>query len=131
MKVIVSRSGGITGIRVTWQVRVDMQPDADWWQTLINGLPWNEIEASEPKPDRYVYRIRCAPHEVVLAEPQVQGPWRELVDRVKEVNDHDQVSGRERHGEQGEEEVTEQGARNSEQGIAHDSSVAPPSGESQ
>ena len=131
MKVIVSRSGGITGIRVTWQVRVDVQPDVAWWQTLIDGLPWDEVEVSEPNPDRYVYRIRCAPHEVVLAEPQVQGPWRELVERVKEVNDRDPVSGRERRGEPGPGQGAEQDARNSEQGIAHDSSAAPPLGESQ
>lgn len=116
MKVIVSRSGGIAGIRVTWQVRVETQPDADWWQTLIAGLPWDEIQDSEPKPDRYVYLIKCAPHEVVLAEPEVQGPWRELIERVKEVNDREPVSGRERRGDH--EDATEHEAGNAEPGSA-------------
>jgi hypothetical protein len=87
MKVVVSRSGGIAGIRITWEVQVDEQPDAPQWVDFLQQLPWDDVDTDEPKPDRYVYRIRCAPHEVVLAEPQVAGPWRELVDRVKAVNE--------------------------------------------
>lgn len=86
MKVIVSRSGGVAGVRLTWEVRVDEQPDAPEWKALLERLPWDEIEDGEPKPDRYIYRIRCAPHEVVLAEPQVAGPWKDLVERVRSVN---------------------------------------------
>lgn len=87
MKVIVSRSGGIAGIRLTWEVQVEEQPDAPRWEALLDHLPWDEVGESEPAADRFQYRIRCAPHEVVLAEPQVSGPWRELVDRVRAVND--------------------------------------------
>jgi hypothetical protein len=86
MKVVVSRSGGIAGIRITWEVQVDEQPDAFQWTQFLQQLPWDEVDDTEPKPDRFIYRIRCAPHEVVLAEPQVSGPWRELVDRVRAVN---------------------------------------------
>lgn len=87
MKVVVSRSGGIAGIRVTWEVQVDEQPDAASWRELLDALPWDEAEESAPEPDRYIYRIRCAPHEVVLPEPKVCGPWKDLVDRVKAVNE--------------------------------------------
>ena len=86
MKVVVSRSGGIAGIRVTWEVQVDDQPDASTWTDLLDALPWDQIPKSAPKPDRYVYRIRCAPHDVVLAETQLSGRWRDLVDRVQAVN---------------------------------------------
>ncbi|QYF74243.1 protealysin inhibitor emfourin [Cryobacterium sp. PAMC25264] len=88
MKVVVSRSGGIAGLRVTWDVQVDEQPDAAAWMQFLDTLPWDETEGTAPEPDRYVYRIRCAPHEVVLAEPQVQGAWKDLVDRVRAVSDH-------------------------------------------
>jgi hypothetical protein len=87
MKVVVSRSGGFAGIRVTWEVQVDEQPDAQRWVDFLEQLPWDDVGGSDPKPDRYVYRIRFAPHEVVLPETQVSGPWRELVDRVKAVNE--------------------------------------------
>ena len=87
MKVIVTRSGGIAGMRVTWEVQVDEQPDAPGWRELLGALPWDEARRSAPEPDRYVYRIRCAPHEVVLPERQVAGPWKDLVDRVRAVNE--------------------------------------------
>lgn len=86
MEVVVSRSGGVAGIRVTWAVRVDDQPDSSTWARFLDELPWDAVEESDPKPDRYVYRIRAEPHEVVLTEPQVSGPWRELVDRVRAAN---------------------------------------------
>ena len=87
MKVIVSRSGGFAGIRTTWEVQVDEQPDRSAWAELLDGLPWDEMSETAPQPDRYVYRIRCAPHEVVLGEQQVCGPWQELIDRVRGVNE--------------------------------------------
>lgn len=83
MKVIVSRSGGFAGIRLTWQVSVDELPDAPDWLELIASLPWDEITAAAPEPDRYVYRIRCAERAATLSEPQLAGPWRELVSRVQ------------------------------------------------
>lgn len=87
MKVIVSRSGGIAGLRVTWDVQVDEQPDAATWMQFLEQLPWDEAEEAPTAVDRYVYRIRCAPHEIVLAEPQVSGPWKDLIDRVRAVSD--------------------------------------------
>jgi hypothetical protein len=87
MKVVVSRSGGMAGIRLTWEVQVDDQPDPSKWAQFLDGLPWDTVEDAAPEPDRFIYRIRVAPHEVVLSEPQVSGPWRELVDRVRAVND--------------------------------------------
>ena len=87
MDVIVSRSGGLAGLRLTWEVRVDEQPDADDWYVLIEAIPWSQPPPVPPEPDRYVYRIRCAPHEATLAERQLTGPWRRLVDRVQETTE--------------------------------------------
>lgn len=87
MKVVVSRSGGFAGIRTTWEVQVDEQPDRAVWAEMLSGLPWDEVSETAPQPDRYVYRIRCAPHEVVLGEQQVYGLWQELIDRVRGVNE--------------------------------------------
>ena len=87
MKVVVSRSGGLAGLRVTWDVQVDDQPDAASWMAFLQQLPWDEAEDTVPAPDRFIYRIRCAPHEVVLAEPQVHGQWKDLIDRVRAVSE--------------------------------------------
>jgi hypothetical protein len=85
MDVIVSRSGGLAGMRLTWRVVVDEQPDADDWYVLIRQIPWSEPRPVPPEPDRFIYRIRCERHEATLAERQLTGPWRTLVDRVKEA----------------------------------------------
>ncbi|WP_207207177.1 protealysin inhibitor emfourin [Agromyces binzhouensis] len=85
MEVEVSRSGGLAGLRLTWTVEVEDQPDPEEWVLLVERLPWSETPPAPPEPDRYTYRIRCEPHEATLAERQVTGPWRDLVDRVRDV----------------------------------------------
>lgn len=85
MRVTVSRSGGFAGIRLTWQIQLDDRPDASEWLALIAELPWNELTAVAPEPDRYVYSIRCAQNAATLSEPQLNGPWRELVTRVQQA----------------------------------------------
>jgi hypothetical protein len=108
MRVIVSRSGGIAGMRMTWQVRIEDQPDASDWFALLRALPWDQVDHQAVRPDRFVYRIRFekpadpepdgdgrtsaddapglpAEAEATLAEQQLKGPWRELVDRVRAV----------------------------------------------
>lgn len=84
MQVIVSRTGGFAGLRVTWRVRVEEQPDRAEWRQLVESLPWDDAPTADPEPDRYVYRIRCDPHEAVLPERRLEGPWRILVERVRE-----------------------------------------------
>jgi hypothetical protein len=97
MDVIVSRSGGLAGLRLTWHVHVDDQPDRDDWYLLIEQLPWQQPPPAPPEPDRFVYRIRCEPHEATLAERQLTGPWRELVDRVQETTEPERGGRRESH----------------------------------
>tara|TARA_R110002020_G_scaffold152794_9_gene331499 strand:+ start:119509 stop:119871 length:363 start_codon:yes stop_codon:yes gene_type:complete len=85
VKVQVWRSGGLLGRRVEWDVIVDEQPDPEQWYVLIAELPWHEHPATSTMPDRYTYEIRCEPHEAVIPEQQLVGPWRELVDRVRDA----------------------------------------------
>ncbi|WP_111720818.1 protealysin inhibitor emfourin [Homoserinimonas sp. OAct 916] len=86
MKVYVSRVGGVAGIRLTWQVRVDDQPDADSWWRLLEDLPWQSAPSGPVQPDRFCYEIKAEPHEAVIAENELDGPWRELVDRVQRAD---------------------------------------------
>ncbi|MRX42677.1 protealysin inhibitor emfourin [Agromyces kandeliae] len=85
MEVEVVRSGGLAGLRLTWTVEVEDQPDPEEWVLLVERLPWSDTPPAPPEPDRYTYRIRCEPHVATLAERQVTGPWRDLVDRVRDV----------------------------------------------
>ena len=92
MKVTVTRSGGFAGIAVRWQVFVEKEPDEDDWLVLLGNLPWDDVPQGPPQPDRYQYRIDCEPveaatqahREAVIPEQKLTGPWRELVDRVRE-----------------------------------------------
>ena len=94
MKVTVTRSGGFAGLSTRWEVRVDEQPDEDSWLVLLRGLPWDAQRREPPQPDRYIYRIRCEPvpatrpepREAVIPEQSLTGGWRELVDRVRDVD---------------------------------------------
>jgi hypothetical protein len=93
MLVSVARSGGLAGLMLVWEVEVDRQPDRDAWEGLLAEVPWNSVPAGSLgpggaapiEPDRFVYRIRCAPHEARLGERQLTGPWRTLVDRVRDT----------------------------------------------
>lgn len=80
----VTRSGGVAGIPRVWRVE-SVEPDG--WQPLVDACPWDD----GPQPsgaDRFVWRIEVrAPQptrEAELPETAVRGPWRELVDRVRQ-----------------------------------------------
>jgi hypothetical protein len=85
MRITVIRSGGFAGISRQWSVRVEEQPDEDQWRELIDRLPWDRDNAAADEPDRYVYRVRCARRETIIPERRLDGPWRELVEKVKDA----------------------------------------------
>lgn len=84
MKITVTRSGGFAGLSRTWSIVVDDQPDSEDWVRLIDSLPWGVEAKSAPQPDRFSYRIQCSHRRVTLSEHNVEGPWRELVDRIQD-----------------------------------------------
>lgn len=86
MDLAVTRLGGVAGVPTTWTVHIDDEPDAGAWHQLLQRLPWEQVRsqvAHAPEPDRFTYRISCPPHAVVLTESRVEGPWRELIDRIR------------------------------------------------
>jgi hypothetical protein len=111
MKVTVTRSGGFAGLARRWQVFVEREPDEESWILLLRRLPWDEVAQEPAQPDRYLYRINCEPRktaendvsgaqerrepviaeprEVVIPEQRLTGPWRELVDRVRERDEQE------------------------------------------
>jgi len=85
MKVNVLRSGGFAGLTNGWEVRVDEQPDPDRWVSLVEACPWDDPDKCNPTGnDRYIYQFKAGRHRTTLGETFVQGPWRELADRVRE-----------------------------------------------
>lgn len=87
MKITVTRSGGIAGIRRTWIVIVEEQADSEDWNRLVSDLPWDARVREPAQPDRFVYEIRASRRRITLPERHVTGPWRELVDRVRAADE--------------------------------------------
>ena len=83
----MSRTGGMAGMTRTWSVRVDDAADdrADW-DALLAECPWGEPAPPTPGTDRFVYLVRAGDREARLGEAAVDGPWRRLVDRVRDAS---------------------------------------------
>ncbi len=86
----VTRTGGFAGLRRTWHAQPDTA-DAPQWIALIDGCPWDAADPTRAVPptgaDRFVWHVdaRCGDdaREAALADPDVRGPWRELIDAVR------------------------------------------------
>ena len=83
----MSRTGGMAGMTRTWSVRVDAAADdrADW-DALLDECPWDAPSPPSPGADRFVYLVRAGDREARLGEAAVDGPWRRLVDRVRDAS---------------------------------------------
>jgi hypothetical protein len=90
--VTVTRTGGFAGLRRTWHAEPDTA-ETPQWIALIDGCPWDAAdptrELAPTGADRFVWHVdaRCgdAAREAALADPEVQGPWRDLIDAVREA----------------------------------------------
>lgn len=89
--VRVVRSGGFAGLRRTWAVDVDAA-DAGPWIALVEACPWDGCRSAEGASgaDRFSYRLsarmRGAERQADLAESDAVGPWRALIDAVREAS---------------------------------------------
>jgi hypothetical protein len=87
VEIAVSRTGGIAGMTRTWSVRVDDGADEQAaWCALVDDCPWDEPAPPTPGADRFTYVVRADDREARLGEAAVEGPWRRLVDRVREAS---------------------------------------------
>jgi hypothetical protein len=91
--VTVTRTGGIAGLKRTWRAQ-PADADAPRWIALLEECPWDAADPARPitpnGADRYMWHVdaRCGEdeREAALADPEVQGPWRDLIDAVRSVN---------------------------------------------
>jgi hypothetical protein len=87
--VTVTRSGGIAGIRRSWRAQA-AEEQASAWITRIKQCPWDAVEQGRAPEgaDRFMWDVnaRCGEEarRAELADSDVQGPWRELIDAVRE-----------------------------------------------
>ena len=84
--VVVTRTGGIAGLRRQWQV--DSRGDeASEWVSLIEECPWSRAASSASGADRFAWTIVALlgpqRHDAELSDDQIDGPWALLVEAVR------------------------------------------------
>ncbi|MBN9142208.1 MAG: hypothetical protein J0H23_15440 [Micrococcales bacterium] len=82
----VTRTGGVAGVRRGWSVE---SPDPAPWRPLVEACPWDdEPDGALTGVDRFAWRIEVLapepPRNAELPERALHGPWRELVERVRD-----------------------------------------------
>lgn len=91
VSIVVVRSGGFAGLRKRWAVTPDTG-ETDPWLSLIDECPWDApcSTGSSDAADRFSWTITARTahrvHERDLAESELTGPWRELVEAVREFS---------------------------------------------
>lgn len=83
------RTGGIAGIRRKWQVEPD-PAETHHWIAMVDSCPWDADSDTDSGADRFVWLIRVRTpseeRERELPDSALDGPWRELVDAVREAS---------------------------------------------
>ena len=82
LTISVVRTGGVAGMRRSWDLHIECGEQAEAWRALIDACPW-DAAASAGTPDRFVYRITAGDRTATVPEHELRGPWRELTDRVR------------------------------------------------
>lgn len=89
--IVVTRTGGFAGLRRQWRVEPPAE-EAARWVALIDRCPWDDVDPQPPVgADLFAWHIRARcvteseerEHDARLQDPQVEGPWRDLIDEVR------------------------------------------------
>ena len=85
MHIDVRRSGGFAGTTRRWQLDTDTCSDPDDWSTLLDALPRDASGATPepPVPDDFTWTITVAQTTVTIPGRHLDGPWSDLVARVR------------------------------------------------
>ncbi|MFH8250834.1 protealysin inhibitor emfourin [Microbacterium sp. B2969] len=90
--VAVTRTGGFAGLTKRWRAE-PRQEEASVWIALISRCPWDDpAQRDQRGADRFQWSIHArwgedGDREADLADSAVTGPWRELVDAVRDWSD--------------------------------------------
>ena len=88
--ITVVRSGGFAGLRQQWQAEI-ADDERDEWMPLIKACPWGSTPTDPTSRDRYVWRIEARGPRLrrgaTVPEAHLEGPWSELVARVRAAAD--------------------------------------------
>ncbi|ROP74143.1 protealysin inhibitor emfourin [Curtobacterium sp. PhB115] len=90
MHIDVRRSGGFAGTTRRWEVDTDASDDPGEWSEVLDALPQQEPGAPTPEavparpvPDDFTWTITVARTTVTIPGSRLDGPWADLVARVR------------------------------------------------
>lgn len=87
--VRVIRSGGFAGLSREWTAESAEPGSDDWLLVLVEACPWRQRIPADPlSRDRFTWRIEVRGElrrSATLPDAALDGPWRELVQRVQEA----------------------------------------------
>jgi hypothetical protein len=82
--VVVGRSGGVTGMSTERRMNLGSLPaqQAGQWQDLLTSGVLQALEPARPRPDGFVYRVRCpgASLDITAAETELPDDVRSMID---------------------------------------------------
>lgn len=88
LAITVVRSGGVAGIRRAWRVEAH-GTEVREWIVLVEACPWEHTgtDTADTHADRFAWEVAAAAEgedrRAVLAEQDLDGAWRELIERVR------------------------------------------------
>lgn len=85
LTISITRTGGFAGVRRSWLLEVENEPEVQEWCDIVDACPWDDRPRPTAGADRYLYRIAADGREATVPEAQLVGPWRELVNRVRDA----------------------------------------------
>ncbi|GAA1842107.1 hypothetical protein GCM10009796_00900 [Microbacterium koreense] len=99
ISVVVTRTGGIAGIRRAWRA-VPGPEQASEFAALVERCPWDDPpRADEAGADRFMWVIAAnlpgSARQAELPESGATGAWRSLIDAVRAwASEHRELTGR-------------------------------------
>ena len=87
MRIEVCRTGGFAGMSRSWCVHLDRVENPGELERLVDECDWVNPPPQTPEPDRFSYTLTAGDQTATLSERALQGPWRELVDRVVSLDE--------------------------------------------
>jgi hypothetical protein len=87
MHIDVRRSGGFAGTTRRWQLDTDTCSDPDGWSALLAALPRDAPTSDQPVPDDFTWTITFEQTTVTIPGRLLDGPWADLVTRVRSEGD--------------------------------------------
>lgn len=85
--LVVERSGGITGMRLVWDVDIDATDEQEVIEERMAAVSWSGGDGSPGQADRYVYLFASRKGRTRLGESELTSEWKDLIEVVRDLTE--------------------------------------------